>query len=124
MFSAILATTPNIISFLSRCFEGIFIYYYFALFCMNYAKNGPMDEQPAELQPISRALSAWFTKTISEGKFPLLIRETIQFYLRHVAVFKARVLDNNRITIPKEEVDILGIRPGDYVAVILTKVER
>jgi bifunctional DNA-binding transcriptional regulator/antitoxin component of YhaV-PrlF toxin-antitoxin module len=48
----------------------------------------------------------------------------IQFYLRNVAVFKARVLDNNRITIPREEVDLLGIQPGDYVAVILSKIER
>ena len=52
------------------------------------------------------------------------MREIIQFYLRNVAVFKARVLDNNRITIPKEEVDLLGIRPGGYVAVILTKIEE
>jgi len=62
-------------------------------------------------------------KIIGEGKFPPLLRRIIQFYLRNVAVFKARVLDNNRITIPKEEVDILGIEPGDYVAVILTKIE-
>jgi hypothetical protein len=57
-------------------------------------------------------------------RVPQIVRDMIQFYLRSVAVFKARVLDNNRITIPREEVDLLGIQPGDYVAVILSKIER
>jgi AbrB family looped-hinge helix DNA binding protein len=57
-------------------------------------------------------------------RVPQIVRDVIQFYLRNVAVFKARVLDNNRITIPKEEVELLGIQPGDYVAVILSKIER
>jgi C4-type Zn-finger protein len=77
--------------------------------------------------PISSTPSEIFRNILSdiirEGKFPQLFREMVQFYLKHIAVFKARVLDNNRITIPKEEVEILRIEPGDYVAVIITKIE-
>jgi C4-type Zn-finger protein len=77
--------------------------------------------------PISPTPSEIFRNILSdiirEGKFPQLFREMVQFYLKHIAVFKARVLDNNRITIPKEEVEILRIEPGDYVAVIITKIE-
>ena len=57
-------------------------------------------------------------------RVPQVVRDIIQFYLRSVAIFKERVLDINRITISKEEVELLGIQPGDYVAVILSKIER
>ena len=60
----------------------------------------------------------------SNGRFTSVLRDTTQFYLSRFALFKARVLENNRITIPKEEADILGLKPGDYVFVILTKIER
>jgi len=90
---------------------------------MKYAENSSQKKGERGIS-LSEALLPLLTKIVCEGKFPVLLRGTIQFYLKHVAVFKARVLDNNRITIPKEEVDILGIQPGDYVAIILTKIER
>ena len=85
---------------------------------MNSAEKGQIGTRS-----VSGVLATLLAEIIREGKFPPLLRQAIQFYLRNVAMFKARVLDNNRITIPKEEVDILGIKPGEYVAVILTKIE-
>ena len=90
---------------------------------MNCAENEPIRQNEHGERALAQIIIPLLTKIISEGKLPSLVRETIQFYLKHVAVFKARVLDNNRITIPKEEVDILGIKPGNHVAVILTKIE-
>ncbi|MBW2672655.1 MAG: hypothetical protein JRD89_04455 [Deltaproteobacteria bacterium] len=40
------------------------------------------------------------------------------------AVFKARILGENRITIPAEEVEALGLKKGDLVQVVLSKVEK
>lgn len=92
---------------------------------MNYAEKGlkMSDGKGSVSASASEILWGALSEIIREGRFPTLLRDTIQFYLKHIAVFKARVLDNNRITIPKEEVEILGINPGDYVAVILTKIE-
>jgi len=96
--------------------------YKMAFFCMK--NDEKCVEEVEEGTSLSRTLIRALLEVLREGKFPPLMREIIQFYLRNVAVFKARVLDNNRITIPKEEVDLLGIRPGGYVAVILTKIEE
>jgi len=90
---------------------------------MKNAENSSQVKRSHEIS-LSEALLPLLAKIVCEGRFPALLREVIQFYLKHVAIFKARVLDNNRITIPKEEADILGIQPGDYVAIILTKIER
>ena len=90
---------------------------------MNCAENEHIRQDEHGELSLAQIVLPLLTKVISKGRLPLLLRETIQFYLKHVAVFKARVLDNNRITIPKEEVDILGIKPGNHVVVILTKIE-
>jgi len=90
---------------------------------MNCAENESSRQEKTREPSLSYTILPLLARIIGEGKLPSLLRGTIQFYLKHIAIFKARVLDNNRITIPKEEVDILGIRPGDHVAVILTKIE-
>jgi len=95
-----------------------------AFLCMKSEEKGlDMLKRESASSMFSGILWNIFSEIIREGKFPQLFRDTIQFYLKNVAMFKARVLDNNRITIPKEEVEILGVKPGDYVAVILTKIE-
>lgn len=43
---------------------------------------------------------------------------------RREAVFKAKVGKAGRITIPAEEVEALGLKEGDLVQVVLTKVEK
>jgi len=88
------------------------------------ASNLKEGEVRAASNVVSNALASVIADLIRQGKVPLHLRSVIQFYLKNVAVFKARVLDNNRVTIPKEEVEVLGIEPGDYVVVILTKIEQ
>ena len=73
---------------------------------------------------IRNIISDVLKELASNGKFRSILRDTTQFYLTRFALFKARVLENNRITIPKEEADILGLKPGDYVFVILTRIEQ
>jgi len=90
---------------------------------MNCAENEPIRQNEHGERALAQIVLPLLTKIISEGKLPSFVRETIQFYLKHIAVFKARVLDNNRITIQKEEVDIIGIKPSNYVAVNLAKIE-
>ena len=75
----------------------------------------------ARFEALERLIMS-FLKDID--RVPQVVRDIIQFYLRSVAIFKERVLDINRITISKEEVELLGIQPGDYVAMILSKIER
>ena len=47
------------------------------------------------------------------------------FYLknREHAVFKAKVVSGYRITIPDVERELLGIKEGDYVWVMLEKIK-
>jgi|GEM_PF-3224393 len=92
---------------------------------MKYAEKDSNIHKGEQTVPLTSQKIFWniLSDIVREGKFPQLFREMVQFYLKHVAIFKARVLDNNRITIPKEEVEILGVKPGDYVAVILTRIE-
>jgi len=75
-------------------------------------------------EEVRSVISDVLKELFSNGSFRLFLRDTTQFYLTKFALFKARVLENNRITIPKEETDILGLKPGDYVFVILTRIEQ
>ncbi len=55
------------------------------------------------------------------------VREAVPRFLQQVAeknaVFKAKVGDNGRITIPTAEREALGIQKEDIVQVIIRKVE-
>lgn len=83
------------------------------------------EEQAAlkELPEIIGAVAKEIISLFSEGKLRFRVREILQFYLNHVAVFKGQIVGTSKITIPKDEMDILGLNVGDHVAVILVKIE-
>jgi len=68
---------------------------------------------------------AFTSRLLAEAIVSLVEDVTIlKAYLKDVAIFKAKVQYGGSIKIPEEELQFLGIRQGDYVVVILSKIER
>lgn len=89
-----------------------------------YALNE--NEEKVGLKELPESIGAVTKEVISlfsEGKLRFRLREILQFYLNHLAVFKGQIVGTNKITIPKDEMDILGLKVGDHVAVLLVKIE-
>lgn len=60
---------------------------------------------------------------LREGRLKHILRDAVQHYARSVALFKTRVDEGMTVRIPPSECEVLGLEQGDYVVVLLTRIE-
>lgn len=96
---------------------------------MKYYGGSTLDEDKEQvalrkLGEIMGEAAKEILSLLAEGNLRFRVRDILQFYLNRVAVFKGKVVGTNKITIPKDEMNILGLDVGDHVAVLLVKIEE
>lgn len=75
------------------------------------------------IESFGSSLGEAIGQLLREGKLKHLLKDAVQHYARSVAFFKTRIDEGMTVKIPSNECEVLGLKPGDFVAVLLVKIE-